>query len=38
MFFSANGSPKGEDEKPKCLKHGGFFKTSQLNNRGFGYI
>jgi hypothetical protein len=38
MFFLTSGSPKGEDEKPKCLKNGWFFKTSQLNDGGFGYI
>jgi hypothetical protein len=37
-FFSEMGSQRGGNEEPKCLKNGGFFKTSQLNNGGFGYI
>jgi hypothetical protein len=27
-----------QDEKPACLKNGGFFKTSQLTNGGFAHI
>jgi hypothetical protein len=33
-----NGPPKLQDEEPACLKNGGFFKTSQLNDGGFAYI
>jgi hypothetical protein len=38
IFFFTNGSPKVQDEVPACLKNGGFFKTSQLNDGGFAYI
>jgi hypothetical protein len=29
--------PKVQDEESACLKNGGFFKTSQLNDGGFAY-
>jgi hypothetical protein len=37
-IFFTHGSRKVQDEEPACLKNGGFFKTSQLNNGGFAYI
>jgi hypothetical protein len=38
ILLFTNGFPKGEDEVPSCLKNGGLFETSQLNNGGFGCI
>jgi hypothetical protein len=38
IFFFTNGSPKGKDEEKTCFEKDKFFKTSQLNSGGFGYI